>query len=130
MMPTKPKRLCRQAGCTLLTDDGYCATHKKTFAEKEAIRKKKYDGVKPSWYNWYNTARWQMLRERVMFAFPICQECIKNERYTPSMVVDHVTPHFGNPKLFWDSDNLQALCKRHHDIKTTTVDGGFGNKKK
>jgi 5-methylcytosine-specific restriction protein A len=30
-------------------------------------------------------------------------------------------------KLFWDKRNHQALCKRCHDEKTASEDGGFGN---
>ena len=33
----------------------------------------------------------------------------------------------GDYDLFWDEANHQALCKRCHDIKTATEDGGFGN---
>lgn len=43
-------------------------------------------------------------------------------------VVDHIIPHKGNDDLFWDMSNHQALCKKCHDIKTATEDGGFGNK--
>lgn len=63
---------------------------------------------------------------------------------TAATVVDHVIPHrlkqaidSGDParieaarKLFWDSDgNWCSLCKRHHDIKTATEDGGFGRQR-
>ena len=37
-------------------------------------------------------------------------------------VVDHIVPHRGDPKLFWDTDNWQALCKQCHDHKTMTED--------
>jgi len=30
-------------------------------------------------------------------------------------VVDHRTPHDGDPTLFWDPANLQSLCQAHHD---------------
>jgi 5-methylcytosine-specific restriction protein A len=41
--------------------------------------------------------------------------------------VDHVIPHRGDMKLFWDTSNWQALCKACHSAKTATEDGGFGN---
>lgn len=44
---------------------------------------------------------------------------------TEAKVVDHIKPHRGDKELFWDSTNWQSLCKRHHDIKTATEDGGF-----
>jgi 5-methylcytosine-specific restriction enzyme A len=41
-------------------------------------------------------------------------------------VADHITPHKGDPVLFWDPDNLQSLCAACHGRKTATEDGGFG----
>lgn len=34
---------------------------------------------------------------------------------TLATVVDHVEPHKGDVTLFYDPDNLQSLCKDHHD---------------
>ena len=45
---------------------------------------------------------------------------------TPATVVDHIKPHHGDQRLFWDVGNWQSLCKAHHDSKTATEDGGFG----
>lgn len=41
-------------------------------------------------------------------------------------VVDHIMPHKGDPELFWDEKNHQALCKACHDAKTAREDGAFG----
>ncbi|ETR05275.1 HNH endonuclease domain protein [Acinetobacter baumannii UH6907] len=30
-------------------------------------------------------------------------------------MVDHIVPHRGDDKLFWDTKNHQALCKLCHD---------------
>jgi 5-methylcytosine-specific restriction protein A len=46
----------------------------------------------------------------------------------PAIVVDHIIPHKGNYKLFWDKSNWQSLCKSCHDKKTAREDGAFGNK--
>jgi 5-methylcytosine-specific restriction endonuclease McrA len=32
-----------------------------------------------------------------------------------SPIVDHIIPHRGNLALFWDEENLQAVCKEYHD---------------
>lgn len=37
-------------------------------------------------------------------------------------VVDHIVPHRGDDRLFWDEENWQALCKNCHDSKTMTED--------
>ena len=44
-------------------------------------------------------------------------------------MVDHIIPHKGNLELFWDEDNLQALCKPCHDRKTAK-EGRWGKKAK
>ncbi len=50
-------------------------------------------------------------------------------RLTAATVVDHIIPHQGDRSLFWDIDNWKAVCKSHHDQKTASQDGGFGNKR-
>lgn len=40
---------------------------------------------------------------------------LKLGRYVAATVVDHIVPHRGDMKLFWDRDNWQALCKACHD---------------
>ena len=47
---------------------------------------------------------------------------MKQGVYTKATVVDHIVPHRGDPKLFWDPDNWQTLCKRCHDKKTGEFD--------
>ena len=42
---------------------------------------------------------------------------------TASTTVDHIIPHKGDRKLFWDKTNWQALCKPCHDAKTAREDG-------
>jgi len=61
---------------------------------------------------------------------PLCEECKRNGRLTPAVVVDHIIPHKGNRELFWNEKNWQALCKSCHDRKTAKEDGGFGNGRK
>ena len=40
------------------------------------------------------------------------------ERLGRRTVVDHIVPHRGDARLFWDEDNWQPLCKSCHDRKT------------
>lgn len=39
-------------------------------------------------------------------------------------VADHIKEHKGDPVLFWDEDNLQSLCKRHHDSDKQSFEKG------
>lgn len=72
----------------------------------------------PPWKRWYKTARWQQLRlaifQRDVFT---CQraECGHLEGNTALLVCDHIKPHRGDERLFWDEANLQTLCKACHD---------------
>ena len=55
-----------------------------------------------------------------------CQEIIRHIRNAYVMIcltdVDHIKPHRGDLKLFWDRSNWQALCHRHHSMKTRAHD--------
>lgn len=63
----------------------------------------------------YKLARW--LKERVEFMYenPTCEYCARRGEYGPAEVVDHVKPHKGDLKLFWDWDNWQSLCNACHN---------------
>jgi 5-methylcytosine-specific restriction protein A len=67
--------------------------------------------------------RWQKLRAAYLACNPLC-ECGCGH---PATVVDHKTPHNGDPARLYDWDNLQAMTKPCHDRKTAARDGGFGN---
>lgn len=116
-MPYKPKKPCSCVGCKNLTYDKYCDEHKaldKHTEERPSANKRGYN------------TRWQKARAVYLSHHPLCAECEKHGRLTPATVVDHIVPHKGDSKLFWDKDNWQPLCKQCHDRKTATEDGGFG----
>jgi 5-methylcytosine-specific restriction endonuclease McrA len=70
--------------------------------------------------------RWQQARLRFLRENPLCAMCLK--RCPPiieaSSVVDHVIPHRGDPELFWDESNWQALSKRCHDSRKASIERG------
>ena len=65
----------------------------------------------------YN-AEWRKARLAYLKQHPLCAECMRNGQYTPATVIDHIIPHRGDQKLFWDQTNWQPLCKGCHDKKT------------
>lgn len=73
-------------------------------------------------------SRWQRYREIYLQQHPACVKCQAAGRAMRSQEreVDHIIPHRGDQKLFWDPDNHQTLCKPCHSEKTVTTDGGFG----
>ena len=120
-MPVKPYRPCNHVGCPELIRDGrYCDRHQK---EKQQQQDQRRGSAASRGYD----SRWQKARKRFLIQHPLCVECQRQGFIVAASVVDHVAPHKGNYKLFWDESNWQPLCKRCHDIKTATEDGGFGN---
>ena len=112
-MPTKAKVPCRHPGCAELVPVGakFCEAHKAMHPED--IRSASSRG--------YGSA-WQKARKQYLSAHPLCVMCMKEGQYRKATVVDHIIPHRGDEKLFWDRSNWQSLCKRHHDLKTGNED--------
>lgn len=42
----------------------------------------------------------------------------KDRKHSRKGHVDHITPHGGDERLFWDEDNWQTLCAACHQEKT------------
>lgn len=68
----------------------------------------------------YKTAEWQAIRMQVFVRDRYtCQRCgviLTSGRTNPrSAVADHIRPHKGDARLFYDPENIQALCKKCHD---------------
>jgi len=69
--------------------------------------------------------KWRVARLSYLKKNPLCVECKRENAVTAATVVDHVIPHKGDMKLFWNMRNWQSLCKHHHDQKTMS-EGSFG----
>ena len=112
-MPRRPKVPCRHPGCPELVEPGtlYCAKHLPLHPEV----------TRPAGKRGY-TRQWQKISRQYLQAHPLCVECMRQGRYTKATVVDHITPHRGDPGLFWDEANWQPMCKQCRDRKTLTED--------
>lgn len=66
--------------------------------------------------------RWAVARLSFLADHPLCVRCAAGGAVEPATVVDHVTPHRGDPALFWDRANWQALCESCHNRKTASED--------
>ena len=109
-MALKPLKPCRHPGCRLLTRDGYCPKHKPQKAPRRTTAE---------YRSWYSLPVWtDDLRPAQLLREPFCRECARRGVRTWATVVDHVEPHRGDWTKFIDRDNLQSLCKHHHDQKT------------
>lgn len=78
-----------------------------------------------AWRKWYKTARWQKLRWSILVRDVFtCRRCKRVEGNTALLVADHIEPHRGDERRFWDADNLQCLCKACHDSDKQRAEWG------
>lgn len=68
--------------------------------------------------NLYDTPQWRFLRAEHLRLEPLCRDCRTEGRATAATTVDHVRPHRGDERVFFDAGSLQSLCRRHHNQKT------------
>lgn len=81
--------------------------HKKQFVPRGKTAERGYGG------------QWQRARLIHLQSHPLCAECERHGHTTEATVVDHITPHRGNPELFWDAaGNWESLCAACHNRKT------------
>ncbi len=63
-------------------------------------------------------SRWRKRAKQYLRANPLCRGCEELGKVTLATLVDHIIPHGGDGKLFWDQDNWQPLCQTCHNRKT------------
>jgi len=61
-------------------------------------------------YGW----TWQKFRDTFLKENPLCAYCLKLGRPVQATVVDHIVPHRGDMRLFWQQGNHQSLCASCH----------------
>ena len=109
-MPNKPRRPCRYPGCPEFCDPGrvFCKYHREWSDDRQRgnAAERGYD------------ARWKKARDLFLKEHPLCAFCRAEGKIVPATVVDHIIPHRGDHRLFWDQTNWESLCKECHDKKT------------
>ena len=115
--PQRAKRPCLVSSCKeYASNQGYCEDHQDKIRTKDRQRgtahQRGYD------------ARWDKARLEHLDEYPLCIDHKKRGYIEVATVVDHIIPHKGDQKLFWDRDNWQSLCKPCHDRKTQLEDRG------
>ncbi len=108
-MPISAKRPCAAPGCTELVAAGRCLAHSR---QREADR----GTAAQRGYNY----RWQQARIAFLTEHPLCADPfgVHGVSFVAARHVDHIRPHRGDPRLFWDPANWQALCASCHSRKT------------
>ena len=109
-MPTRAPTLCA-GGCGRTVPRGHCDTCRPLVHQgKDAAR----GTAAQRGYGW----RWQKARTAWLRHHPLCVRCELKGITEPATVVDHITPHQGDPRVFWDKSNWQGLCATCHNAKT------------
>lgn len=105
-MPVRAPRIC---GCGKVVPSGErCACQRK----RDAERKARHDAKRPSARQRGYGKAWEAARAGYLAAHPTCQ---RDGCGAPATVVDHITPHRGDMRLFWRRSNWQALCAPCHN---------------
>lgn len=105
-MPYKPKKPCGYPGCPKLSEGRFCEAHAKQNAQEyERYRRD------PATRKRYGRA-WKRIRDRYVAGHPLCEQCEKAGRITPTQEVHHILPLSEGGSH--DGGNLMALCTACH----------------
>jgi len=130
-MPQALRRPCPIPACPELTRGGLCARHRQLRQRDDYERR---GSAQARGY----TSRWNQISHIQLERYPLCGmrshfahagwrgECYDLQRVTPATVTDHILPHKGDPRLFWDPHNWQSLCANCNRLKNIRYEGGFG----
>jgi 5-methylcytosine-specific restriction enzyme A len=92
--------------------------HRPLGAQSMAAVKAKLDLQRPSATRRGYGPRWRRARQAFLARHPLCVMCAAAGRLESATVVDHIVPHRGDTRLFWNKANWQSLCGRCHASKT------------
>ena len=106
-MPRKPKQPCAYPNCNKLCEGRYCEEHKR-------LTDKRYNSLsRPKDTNKKYGRAWRKVRERYVQSHPLCEQCLKEGRMTPTEEVHHIKPVSQGGTH--SSSNLMSLCKSCHN---------------
>jgi 5-methylcytosine-specific restriction endonuclease McrA len=102
-MPTKAPRVC---GCgNLVASNARCLCEIRNKRDRDARNDAKRGSARERGYG----SKWQIERVAYLKANPKCRRC-----GSPATIVDHIIPHKGDRKIFWNRGNWQPLCVSCH----------------
>jgi 5-methylcytosine-specific restriction protein A len=108
-MPSAPLRYCAEPGCPERTANSRCPRH---MTEQRRVRNVTYDE------RLYRQKKWLDLRLDVIGERPECEDRGPNCRIL-SQEVHHKVKRTDDLGLFYDRDNLMALCRPCHSERTS-----------
>lgn len=121
--PQRPCLRCRKK----LTLEKYCHLCKPIIEAKKKKENLVYEKKRGSSQERGYDSAWKKASKEWLRKHRWCNIC----KIKPAELVDHIIPHKGNKKLFWDDkNNWQPSCKSCNSSKAAKYEGGFGNKEK
>ena len=100
-----PKKVCICGG---IKDENGC---------RRCGKKRRPENRLPAHKRGYDK-QWEKFSKEYRQENPLCIDCLNQGRTTPSRDVHHIRKLIDYPHLKYDEDNLMALCKDCHDIRT------------
>jgi len=70
----------------------------------------------------YDSVTWRRMRERQLAKHPLCSMCLSKGLTVQASIADHIIPHHGDRKLFFDPTNLSSLCQPCHDNRKRQIE--------
>lgn len=118
IMPPRPPRPCRHAGCNALAygRESYCPAHKVQAEREQTERRREADLHRGSRHERGYDSLWVRNRSMYLSAHPLCERCAAAGRTVAASLVHHVNSIASAPSLRLDAENLQALCRECHEV--------------
>jgi 5-methylcytosine-specific restriction protein A len=114
----KPARMCNRAGCPGLVTEA-AGVRTCSVCGVQGRRGRRTETPPPAWHGRLYGREWRERKARFLAKNALCVTCLaESGRTVAAYAVDHIVPHKGNEKLFWDETNWQPLCEFHHNQKT------------
>lgn len=102
----KPPHICT---CGQIVPHGArCACQIK----RTRARNKRHDATRPTAAQRGYGSKWREARDQFLAMYT---QCAWPGCGAPATVVDHIIPHRGEMRLFWDRSNWQPLCAACHN---------------
>jgi 5-methylcytosine-specific restriction protein A len=104
----------------------FCQECAPAAAAAKAERQREYNAKRGSARRLGYTHHWEKVSKFFLARHPLCMQCESEGRLTQATEVHHIVPRREDPTLFFDANNLCALCKRCHSSATSKENAARG----
>lgn len=122
-MSQRPLRACSNYGCPHLTRERYCTS----CMHRADLARDAYEQSRAQAHQRGYDSEWRAYRLRFLHRHPFCADPYRrhvDEKTRPAIQVDHIVPHKGDRRLFWEPRNHQSLCASCGGYKSAVEIGG------